>query len=78
MKIPIDRTKNLEQSRNVDLPKGVNRLSKKKKPESPVKVPADYALMTFVLTDAMREMEAAFKKVTCIVQAMAGDCQVRY
>ena len=78
MKIPIDRTINLEQNRNVDLPKGVNRLSKKKKPESPVEVPADYALMTFVLADAMREMESAFKKVACIVQAMTKDCQVRY
>jgi len=48
-------------------------MSKKKKPAPP----ADYALMTFVLVNAMREMEAAFKEVSCVVKAMSKDCQVK-
>lgn len=49
-------------------------MSKKKKTAPP----ADYALMTLVLVNAMREMEAAFKEVSCVVKAMAKDCEVRY
>ena len=49
-------------------------MPKKKKPAPP----ADYALMTMVLVNSMREMEAAFKEVSCVVKAMAKDCQVKY